>query len=218
MGVNPLKQHKENLLKSSYPFHNTQKNKNKFPKIVWALFAIFLLSLLQNCSSTDEKADVASLPKKEAPPKAVKPAETPQTPSSPSASEEDTKFVATPQPTTTSSRSNEPDIENLEKNCKPYNEEEKKSKCTGSLGSLKGETFLEFDLRKSQKAHISIELSVKEGELKIDVPSSKSGIAKSGKSFLYLGEVPTNPEMLKISLNSENQKVKGIQYSITIYH
>lgn len=181
-------------------------------KTSYCLCFLFILLLSLSCASTEKNAKDQTPPKKETPEFVSKP--------SPAGREEDTKPRANTQPTSNpvTTHTEEVDTGKISKSCEPYDEEGEKSKCKGSMESLRGETFLEFDLKKSKKAHIAIEITVKEGELKVDIPSFKNGLAKKGKSFIYLGEVATSPDPLKISLNSEDRKVSGIEYNITIYH
>ncbi len=102
--------------------------------------------------------------------------------------------------------------------CEDFNEDTKSVVCRGNSSSLKGDSILEFDARKFKKLFMGFDLTIRSGEIEVQIPGSSPIKATPTKPFVYLGEVQSNNDKVQVRIKAEPQEAKEIDYIVRLFY
>lgn len=103
-------------------------------------------------------------------------------------------------------------------NCEDYNEDTKSIVCRGKSASLKGDTVLEFDARQFKKLFMGFDLTLRSGEIEVQIPGKDPVKATPSKPFIYLGEVQSNNNKVQVRVKADPQEAKEIDYIVRLFY
>ncbi|MCX7999280.1 MAG: hypothetical protein N3A69_10085 [Leptospiraceae bacterium] len=103
--------------------------------------------------------------------------------------------------------------------CEDYNEDTKSVVCKGNASTFKGESLLEFDARKFKKLFFGFDLTLRSGELEVQIPGQQPTKVTPSKPFVYLGEVQSTNDKVQVKVKANPNEAQGIDYIVRLlYH